>query len=36
VWVGQITPVVHYCMGGVKINERTQVGGVGRGGGRCV
>lgn len=25
VWVGQITPVVHYCMGGVKINERAQV-----------
>lgn len=26
VWVGQITPVVHYCMGGVKINEQAQVG----------
>ena len=25
VWVGQVTPVVHYCMGGVKINERAQV-----------
>jgi succinate dehydrogenase/fumarate reductase flavoprotein subunit len=24
-WVGQVTPVVHYCMGGVKINERAQV-----------
>lgn len=25
VWVGQITPVVHYCMGGLKINEQAQV-----------
>lgn len=25
VWVGRVTPVVHYCMGGVKINERAQV-----------
>lgn len=25
VWVGQVTPVVHYCMGGVKINEQAQV-----------
>jgi hypothetical protein len=24
-WVGQITPVVHYCMGGIAINERAQV-----------
>jgi succinate dehydrogenase/fumarate reductase flavoprotein subunit len=26
VWVGQITPVVHYTMGGLKINDRAQVG----------
>jgi hypothetical protein len=25
VWVGQITPVVHYTMGGLKINEWAQV-----------
>lgn len=24
-WVGQITPVVHYCMGGLEINEKAQV-----------
>eukprot|EP00775_Hariotina_reticulata_P006888 gene6888-7104_t len=23
-WVGQITPVVHYCMGGVAINDQAQ------------
>lgn len=24
-WLGQITPVVHYCMGGLEINDLTQV-----------
>lgn len=24
-WVGQITPVVHYCMGGLEINDKAQV-----------
>lgn len=24
-WLGQITPVVHYCMGGLEINEHAQV-----------
>jgi succinate dehydrogenase/fumarate reductase flavoprotein subunit len=25
-WIGQITPVVHYCMGGLEINDNAQVG----------
>jgi succinate dehydrogenase/fumarate reductase flavoprotein subunit len=25
-WIGQITPVVHYCMGGLEINDSAQVG----------
>lgn len=28
VWVGQITPVVHYTMGGLKVNEQAQVCGL--------
>jgi hypothetical protein len=36
VWVGQITPVVHYCMGGVKTNEHAQVCVCGGGGSLCV
>lgn len=24
-WIGQITPVVHYCMGGLEINGKAQV-----------
>uniref|UniRef100_A0A383VWI0 fumarate reductase (NADH) n=1 Tax=Tetradesmus obliquus TaxID=3088 RepID=A0A383VWI0_TETOB len=24
-WLGQITPVVHYCMGGLEINDKAQV-----------
>jgi succinate dehydrogenase/fumarate reductase flavoprotein subunit len=24
-WIGQITPVVHYCMGGLEINDSAQV-----------
>jgi succinate dehydrogenase/fumarate reductase flavoprotein subunit len=24
-WLGQITPVVHYCMGGLEINDQAQV-----------
>lgn len=27
-WVGQITPVVHYCMGGLEINDQAQVCGM--------
>lgn len=25
VWVGRVTPVVHYCMGGLKIDKQAQV-----------
>lgn len=28
VWVGQVTPVVHYCMGGLKIDDSAQVCGL--------